>query len=95
MEAGSDINDRVDDNYTALWFAAESGHEAVVRMLIKAGARVNDALTPLHVAAAKGHLAVVRALIELGADINKCGYHDRGTPLFHAAENGHEAAVWR
>ena len=37
---------------------------------------------------------MVRALIELGADINKCGYHDRGTPLFHAAENGHEAAVW-
>jgi ankyrin repeat protein len=55
-----------------LYVAAQFGHEAVVRALIRSGAHVNkathDGATPLRISAEDGHLEVVRALIEAGAD---------------------------
>jgi hypothetical protein len=60
------------DENGLLFIAAQNGHKAVVRALIKAGADVNKAMdngwTPLLIAAQNGHQAVVRALIELGAN---------------------------
>jgi len=78
-----------------LW-AAEHGHQAVVKVLIAAGADVkktdNDGRTPLWVAACYGHQAVVKVLIAAGTDKNKVDNVGR-TPLWVAAEFGREAVV--
>ena len=95
-----EIKDEI--NRTPLSWAAEYGHEAVVRLLLERdGVDINsrDNLyehnkTPLIWAAENGHEAVVRLLLERdGVDINaKDSYHEK-TPLIWAAENGHEAVV--
>jgi ankyrin repeat protein len=64
------------------------GYEAVVRLLVVAGAEIykakDDGVTPLLVAAHQGHEMVVRALVEAGADVNK-PRDNGGTPLYIAA----------
>ncbi|KAK5005855.1 hypothetical protein LTR28_007196 [Elasticomyces elasticus] len=83
---------------TPLSYAAGSGHEAVIRVLLKTGqvdvnSKDKGGRTPLSYAAIYGQEAAVRLLLETGeVDINsKC----KGgiTPLSYAAENGHEAVV--
>ena len=66
MELGADVNQARDDGVTALYIAAQLGHETVVRATIEAGADVNQATdnewTPLSIAAWKGHTAIVQIL---------------------------------
>ena len=87
-----------DNGRTPLSWAAEKGHEAVVRLLIKRGdvdinTQDKSGKTPLSWAAAKGHEVVVRLLIERGdVDINTQDEYKQ-TPLTLAAEQGHEAVV--
>ena len=83
---------------TPLWWAAENGHEMVVKLLVEKGADVNskddrDGWTPLWRAAENGHEAVVELLVEKGADVNSKEDRDGRTPLWWAAENGHEEVV--
>ena len=59
---------------TPLWWAAEKGHEAVVKLLLEKGADVESRYaeydrTPLSRAAENGHEAVVKLLLEKGADV--------------------------
>jgi hypothetical protein len=83
---------------TPLSYAAWSGHEAVVRLLVEredveADSKDEFSRTPLSYAAGRGHEAVVRLLVEredVEAD-SKDG--DSRTPLSYAAERGHEAVV--
>lgn len=69
---------------TALHLAAERGHFAVARSLLRCGADVHarddgDNATPLHWAAEGGHLAVCRLLLQAGADPNATDdLHQRG-----------------
>ena len=90
--------------WRGLLWAAENGHEAVVKMLIAAGADVNHkrngGWTPLWWAAANRHEAVVKVLIAAGADVNKADNADVNkadnygeTPLWYAAIHGHDAVV--
>jgi ankyrin repeat protein len=81
---------------TPLHIAAEEGNDAVVTVLLAAGARVDAAnsagTTPLYVAAAHGHDAVVTALLSAGADV-KAEYVGLPPLLFHAANQGHDVVV--
>ena len=59
------------DGRTPLWWAAERGHEAVVKLLLETGkanadSKDKDGRTPLSWAAASGHEAVVKLLLETG-----------------------------
>ncbi|KAH7132772.1 ankyrin repeat-containing domain protein [Dactylonectria macrodidyma] len=59
--------------WTPLSFAAESGQEAVVRLLLEKGAAIeskdDNGCTPLSLAAKRGDEAIVRLLLEKGAVI--------------------------
>jgi ankyrin repeat protein len=75
-EAGVNLRDR--DGRTPLSYAAEGGHEGVVKLLLKSSA---DFVRP-HVS-----LAMARLLL-----VNSKDTSDR-TPLLYAARGGHEAVV--
>ena len=81
---------------TAQHWAAENGHEAVVRLLLENGAGVDvkssNGRTALNEAAAGGHEAVVRLLLENGAGVNVRDRSGR-VALHWMAASGHEAVV--
>ena len=96
VERNMELED--DLNRTPLSWAAENGHEAVVRLLIERdGININAkdrwGRTALTWAAEEGHEAVVRLLVEReDVDINAKD-HSGQTPLSLAAENGNEAVA--
>ena len=81
---------------TPLHWAADYGHEAVVRLLLARGASIDigdDAgRTALHCAAIQGHEAVVRLLLERGASVD-IGDKRGQTALHNAANRGREAVA--
>ncbi|KAL9117500.1 MAG: hypothetical protein Q9187_005963 [Circinaria calcarea] len=81
---------------TALIWAAEGGHEAIIQLLLEKGADVDakdeNGHTALHEAAFKGNKAVIRLLLEKGADI-KVKDKDKWTAMHAAALSGHEAII--
>ena len=112
LQSGVDVNEPIFEfvpslqDVTALWFASNWGHAAVVKELIEAGADVNvrasaksntsgvivSDVSPLFIAAHSGHTPVVIELIKAGADVN-VPRSDGFTPLHVAASKGHEACV--
>ncbi|OCL01008.1 ankyrin, partial [Cenococcum geophilum 1.58] len=63
---------------TALHYAAQKGHEAVVRLLLDRGANIEAKCkftdsTALHDAALYGHVAVTELLLDRGADTEARG----------------------
>ena len=90
-------NDKNTYSRTPLSYAADRGHDAVVKLLLEKGAEleIKDKYydrTPLLYAAEKGYEAVVKLLLEKGAELETKDKYC-WTPLLHAAENGHEAIV--
>jgi ankyrin repeat protein len=89
IDAGSPVNPPPSLQTSPLVKAAELGHEAMVRVLLEAGAEVDKGLaTPLNIAAGEGHTEIVRLLIAAGADVNLTDSDDC-RPLLEAAGNGH------
>jgi ankyrin repeat protein len=77
--------------YTALHYAANQGHKAMVELLLQHGAavdaRAQSGETALHLAAGRGFKNVAESLLAQGADANARD-DQNGTPLFRAAGQG-------
>jgi ankyrin repeat protein len=96
--SGADANSKEELERTPLSWAAELGHEAVLRLLLETG-KVNveskdqHGQTPLLWAIKRGREAVVKLLLEIGkVDVE---YEDKygRTPLLWAVGQGHVAVV--
>ncbi|KAF4415116.1 ankyrin repeat domain-containing [Fusarium acutatum] len=89
-QVGININSKDTSGRTALLWAAENGHEAVVQLLLDWDAYIeaadDDGWTPLLRDAANGHAAIVRLLLDKGAHIEAAEKWDQ-TPLSSPAEN--------
>lgn len=88
----ADINSKGLDNWNALHFAANGGHEEIVRELLQnksidIEAKSNTKRTPLHIAASQGQTNIMKLLIERGADPN-CQDDEDCTPLHYASQYG-------
>ncbi|KAL9570478.1 hypothetical protein ACKAV7_005409 [Fusarium commune] len=87
-QVGININAKDERSWAPLEWAAEEGHEAVVRMLLDRGACTEAAdkegMTPLLRAAGNGHKAIVQLLLDRGAHIDATDNTGR-TPLMWAA----------
>ena len=94
IHRGADV-DTVDDTFhgwTALHFAADKGHAAVVELLLYYGAAVerretSSNATALHLAAHNGRRRVCELLISKGADCRATSAFDV-TPLLLAQSKG-------
>ncbi|KAJ6004873.1 hypothetical protein N7540_012672 [Penicillium herquei] len=82
---------------TPLSWAAESGHDTVVSLLLSAKADIesqdSSGRTPLSQAARNGHDTVVSLLLSAKADIESKDSRYGQTPLSWAAERGHDTVV--
>ncbi|KAK3363920.1 hypothetical protein B0T25DRAFT_597508 [Lasiosphaeria hispida] len=97
---GANIELKDQAGRTPLLYAAEKGHEAIVRLLLDKGAKVEmlglggNGRTALSYVAEKGQEAVVRLVLDKGASVEALGLGGNGrTALSYAAENGYEAIV--
>ncbi|CAJ0941647.1 unnamed protein product, partial [Mesorhabditis belari] len=84
--------------FTPLHLAAQSGHDALVRMLLNQGVQVDATSTtmnviPLHLAAQQGHIAVVGMLLSRSTQQQHSKDWRGRTPLHLAAMNGHYEMV--
>lgn len=92
-------NSKDEYSHTPLWYAAQAGQEAVVKLLLETGKAEVDSKdrynrTPLFEAAVNGHQGVVKLLFETGkANIDVKDTSFGQTPLLWAADNGHEGVV--
>ncbi|KAI0548027.1 ankyrin repeat-containing domain protein [Xylaria curta] len=88
------------ESWTLSWWAAEIGHETLIRLLIEKGAAFNDECadleaqsrfhyTPLYITSYRGHEAIMRLLLEKGANIETKGPFN-STPLHSAASYGYD-----
>jgi len=87
-----DCNKRNRNGQRPIHFAAAQGNEAMLAVLVSAGADLNpsddDGNTPLLAASAGGYLELVKVLIDAGADISAAN-REGNTPLLAASEGGH------
>ena len=100
LAAGADVNARSENAFSVLPIhsAVAGGHDAVVAVLVEAGADVNatqrHGWTPLHGAAQNGSLVSVERLLAAGAD--PAARNDDGVDAITLARQaGHEAIVAR
>lgn len=86
------LHDRDNSGYTALHYAARSGHATICQVLLENGIcvneRTNGGVTALHRAAMMGHNEIIQLLLKRSAD-PLLQDSDGKTALHRAAEKGH------
>lgn len=91
-----DVNQADDMQLTLLHWAADRGHEHLIRLLVKYGAKLNvqdeDGQTPLFYAAHSSNLPCIKLLLELGADPSIPD--NEGALPSSIAQTDEERAVW-
>ncbi|MFQ5789895.1 MAG: TonB family protein [Acidobacteriota bacterium] len=91
-----DIDSRDEGGWTALMYAVKAGHDAIVELLLDAGASVHlengVKETALHLAAQHGRVEAARLLLEAGADFAARDADGR-TPLYRAIEHRHAEII--
>jgi ankyrin len=97
IEKGVDINQAFEQGITPLHVAVINNQEAIVTLLINAGAQIQAAdettgATPLHLAAAYGRENIMKLLLNKGAD-KDCAMKFGLTPLLLAAQFGQSQVV--
>lgn len=95
LPLGVDVNTDEHGYGTPLHNAAELGHDSVVSILLRHGAKIlptSQKVTPLHCAAKNGHVFTVELLVKAGADLDARDYADN-TPMAMAVINGHLKVV--
>ena len=95
---GADVNVPQGDGMTALHWAAERADDALVRVLLDAGAEVAAVTrignyTPLHLAARAGGADAVEALLEAGSNPRAPTSTGSVTPMHFAARAGGADAI--
>lgn len=79
-----------------LFWAAFSGRDRIIELLLKRGAKVDErgiqAATPLYEASYRGHASTVKLLLEHKADVEAVNENGH-SPLYAAVSRGHEEAV--
>lgn len=96
LDAGVEVNYRLESGQTPLMVAAASGQLEAVHRLIERGAKVDlqeeGKYTALHWAAYYNHERVIAALVAVGAAVNPV-QHTGDTPLALAVMRGHQEAA--
>jgi ankyrin repeat protein len=96
VEQRVDVDQRAPDGSTALHVAVERSDDAMVALLLRAGASAKATnrygVPPLAIAAVNGHAGILRRLLAAGADPN-LGLSSDESPLLTAARNGQAEAI--
>ncbi|MEA3461003.1 MAG: ankyrin repeat domain-containing protein [Bacteroidota bacterium] len=96
LKRSANPNAKAEGGMTALMFAAESGNELMVKMLVLNGADMElsymEETTPLLIAVLNGHFDVVHFLLEKGADPDHQDIYHGSALLYAAAINNYEIA---
>ncbi|XP_071317753.1 ankyrin repeat and SOCS box protein 3 [Trachinotus anak] len=91
------VNSLTHEGESACYLAAQRGHLAVVRLLLKAHANINqltnDLSCPLYAAVDGGHKEVVELLVSEGAEVNRTHTASCWTCLHQAVYKGHNEIV--
>jgi hypothetical protein len=91
LRDGADVDERTDEEQTALLLAARRGHREIVRVLLENGADINAAdengNTALILATKARHKNVVRTLLSKKVDVEAADNQGR-VALHHAAKLG-------
>jgi ankyrin repeat protein len=91
LSAGEDVNSRGKGGVTAVFVAAQYGHEDSLEFLLEERAdpesKNDKGQTPLWVAARNGQLGCLRVLIRSGADVNSAD-DGQASPVWVAAQRG-------
>jgi len=97
IKQGIDVNDRDDQNRTALMLASFNGHNEIVKLLLNQDAKLDmrnsEGRTALMFAASGPFPETVTSLLEAGADPNLVDTKEHWTALMFAAAEGNTKVV--
>lgn len=94
---GAFVNSLTHEGESACYLAAQRGHLAAVRLLLRAHADIdqltNDSSCPLYAAVGGGHREVVELLVGEGAEVDRTHTASCWTCLHQAVHKGHKEIV--